>query len=72
MNHGDRVSAGFTGQYGSEPAIIQAAQPIPATSNAWQRARASRGRTTEREMSEPAVLPRPRPMRNTARMMENV
>src|SRR4051812_45757517 len=50
---------------------MYAAQAIPAVSRSWLHASARRG-VFVRAMNDPALLPNPRPMRKTARMIENV
>ena len=63
---------GLIGQFGSELVIIHATQAAVAANNIWQKPSNSRGRVVVRDKNEPALLPIPSPIRNTARMIENV
>ncbi len=60
------------GQYGSDAMSMYALQAMAPTLSIWHQPRASRGRATVRAISAPRLLPIPRPMRNTPRMIENV
>ena len=60
------------GQYGSELISMYALQAIAPTFSSWHQPSATRGRSMLFAMSEPRLLPMPRPMRKTARMIENV
>ena len=69
--HGLPESSGLTGQYGRDRDSVKAVQAIAPASRSWQIPSAVRGRV-EREIREPAPLPRPIPARKIARMMEKV
>ena len=60
------------GQYGSDVSSMCALHAIAPTFNSWHQPSATRGRAMLFAMSDPRLLPMPRPMRNTARMIENV
>src|ERR1051325_9070793 len=70
--HGLGDSDGLIGQCGSDTASMNAVQAMPAASESWHHISATRGRTIPRASSAPALLPRPSPIRKTARMIENV
>ena len=63
---------GLIGQYGKESLRRNAVQAIAGHSSSWHQARATRGRARPRPSTEPRLLPMPMPVRNTARMSENV
>src|ERR1700687_3174705 len=63
---------GLIGQYGSDLLRMTAVQAMAAHSSSWHHARAMRGRASPRPSAEPRLLPMPMPVRNTARMSENV
>ena len=69
LNQGLVLSMGLTGQYGSDSEIMYAVQKMPSVSSSCDQPSASRGRI-DRATQDPAVLPIPRPIRNTARMIE--
>src|SRR5689334_19272812 len=69
LNQGLELSMGFTGQYGSDSAIMYAVQKMPNMSRSCDQPSASRGRI-DRAIQEPAVLPMPNPIKKTARIIE--
>ena len=60
------------GQYGSDSSSMYALHAIAPTLSSWHQPRAMRGRSTLFAMIDPRLLPMPRPIRNTARINENV
>src|SRR5215470_8814460 len=65
------VSVGLIGQYGSELFVMNADHAIATINRAWQMPRSLRGLVLQRDMAEARLLPMPRPVRKTARMIEN-
>ena len=72
MNHGVVAIDGLIGQYGSDSVSMYAAQAIAPHSSSWHQPSAARGDALSRAISDPTVLPMPRPTRNTARISEKV
>jgi hypothetical protein len=70
--HGLVVSDGFTGQCGSTFASMNAAHATAMATIIWHTPSATRGRTMPPASHDPTLLPMPRPVRNTARMIEKV
>jgi hypothetical protein len=70
--HGDVEIDGLIGQYGSDSVFMYAAHAIAAQMPSWHQPSARRGDVLSRAVIAPAVLPMPRPTRNTARINENV
>jgi hypothetical protein len=60
------------GQYGNDRLSMAAVQAMAATMRNWQMPSASFGFFSVLAMNEPMLLPMPRPVRKTARMIENV
>src|SRR6185437_322366 len=67
VNQGLVVSRGSIGQYGSDTAICHAVQAMPAASSSWHQPSAARAVVRLPQLA-PSALPRPRPIKNVARM----
>src|SRR5207247_8856619 len=72
LNQGSVEIDGLIGQYGSDSVSMYADQAIAAHNSNWHAPSATRGRASPRESADPRLLPIPRPIRNTARISENV
>src|SRR5207253_8940724 len=66
------ASVVLIGQNGSEASSISADHAIPTAAPSCAQASARRGDAVRRATTAPAALPSPRPIRNTATMIENV
>src|SRR5439155_24350365 len=72
LNHGSVEIDGLIGQYGNDCVSMYAVQATAPHRAIWQTPSATRGRPTPRASAEPRLLPMPRPIKNTARIRENV
>src|SRR5690242_4578446 len=64
------VKVGFTGQEGRELLVMYADHAIAAIRNTWDKARSHLGFLLQRDIAEALLLPMPRAVRKTARMIE--
>src|SRR4029077_6324281 len=72
VNQGVVAMYGLIGQYGSDSVSSYADHAIAPPNSSWDHPRARRGDAMSRAIVAPAVLPMPRPTRNTARISANV